>query len=150
MRAAALPAAHMLATRPHPARTRQPSKSLRVVLWTAQIALALLFVYAGVMKFVMPPAVLTAQSPFSVAFLHFIGVMETLGGLGLVLPAVTAIRPKLVPLAATGLVVIMIGATVTTLATGLGAVAAFPAVVGLVAAFVAVGRARLAPHAARA
>ena len=48
------------------------------------------------------------------AFLHFIGVCEVLGGLGLVLPNLLRIRQGLTPLAAVGLLIIMIGATVIT------------------------------------
>jgi len=76
-------------------------------------------------------------------FIHFIGVCEVLGGLGLVLPGLLRIRPGLTPLAAAGLVVIMIGATVVSIP--MGAVAALPLVVGILAAFVAYGRWRVAP-----
>jgi hypothetical protein len=79
-------------------------------------------------------------------FLRFIGVAEVMGGLGLVLPGLTGIRPGLTPLAAAGLVIIMIGATVLTLATGGPAAALMPLVTGLAAAFVAHGRWGGAPH----
>ena len=82
-------------------------------------------------------------------FLHFIGVMEILGGLGLILPSLLRIRPGLTPLAAAGLVIIMIGATVITFTTmGVGA-AALPLIVGVLCAFVAYGRWRVAPLSAR-
>jgi len=79
-------------------------------------------------------------------FLRFIGVAEMLGGLGLIFPALLRIRPGLTPLAAAGLVIIMIGATAVTLAVGPVAPALIPLVVGLLAAFVAYGRWRLVPH----
>jgi hypothetical protein len=72
-------------------------------------------------------------------------VAELLGGLGLVLPALLRIRPGLTPLAAVGLVIIMIGATVVTLAGGDVIPALAPFAVGLLAAFVAYGRWRLSP-----
>jgi DoxX-like family len=78
-------------------------------------------------------------------FIRFIGVAEVLGALGLILPGLLRIRPGLTPLAAAGLVIIMVGATVLTLATGDVAVALIPLVMGLLAAFVAYGRWRLAP-----
>jgi hypothetical protein len=78
-------------------------------------------------------------------FLRFIGVAEVLGALGLILPGLLHIRPGLTPLAAAGLVLIMIGATVVTAAGGQLAPALIPVVVGLLAAFVAFGRWRLAP-----
>jgi hypothetical protein len=64
----------------------------------------------------------------------------------LILPGLLRIRPGLTPLAAAGLVIIMSGATVLTLAGGDVALALIPLVVGLLAAFVAYGRWRLAPH----
>jgi len=79
-------------------------------------------------------------------FLHFIGVCEVLGALGLMLPWLTRIRPCLTPLAAAGLVIIMIGATVTTLTTGSIATALIPLVVGVLAAFIAYGRWRQTPQ----
>jgi uncharacterized membrane protein YphA (DoxX/SURF4 family) len=121
---------------------------LSVVLWSAQGLLALLFLFAGAMKLAMPVEELTAQMsvPLPGWFVQFIGVAEVLGGLGLVLPGLLRIRPGLTPLAAAGLVIIMIGATRITLATGEVAPALFPLVVGLLAAFVAYGRWRLAPQ----
>lgn len=116
------------------------------LLWVLQVLLALLFLFSGVMKFVMPAEQLTAQSSFSVSFLRFIGAVEVLGALGLVLPWLLRIRPGLTPLAAAGFVIVMVGAVVTTLPT-LGAVAAIiPLVVGLLCAFVAWGRWRLTPR----
>src|SRR2546425_7917203 len=79
-------------------------------------------------------------------FLRFIGVAEVLGAIGLIVPGLLRIRPGLTPLAAAGLVIIMIGATVLTLAGGDVAPALIPLVVGLLSAFVAYGRWRLAPH----
>src|SRR5262245_53244479 len=84
--------------------------------------------------------------PVPELFLRFIGVVEVLGALGLVLPGLTRIRPGLTPLAATGLVIIMVGATVLTLAGGMGVVALIPLVVGVLLAFVAYGRWHLAPQ----
>ena len=82
---------------------------------------------------------------FSGAFLRFIGVVETLGALGLVLPGLLRIQEVLTPVAAAGLVVIMVGASVVTAASGPAAAALFPFVVGVLAASVAIGRARVSP-----
>jgi len=115
-------------------------------LWIIQALLALLFLFAGGVKLVLPIAEMTKDMPGMPGwFLRFIGVAEILGGLGLILPGLLRIRTGLTPLAAAGLVIIMIGATVVTLMTGGGAMAAIPLVVGLLAAFVAYGRWRLAP-----
>jgi hypothetical protein len=125
-------------------------KALKYTLWTLQVLLALLFLFAGGTKLVMPAAQLTKQTSLSAGFLRFIGVCEALGGLGLILPGLLKIRTGLTPLAAAGLVIIMIGATVVTLQTVGGAGVLLPIVVGLLAAFVAYGRWRLAPLPDRA
>jgi len=116
-------------------------------LWTVQVLLALLFLFAGGMKLVLPIEAMTKQMPVPLPglFLQFIGVCEVLGATGLILPGLLHIRPGLTPLAAAGLVIIMIGATVITLAGGDVASALVPIVVGLLSAFVAYGRWRLAP-----
>jgi hypothetical protein len=110
-------------------------------LWIIQILLALLFLFAGGVKLVLPAAELAKQAPtLSVSFLRFIGVCEVLGAIGLILPVLLRIRPGLTPLAAMGLVVIMIGAVVVTLMTTGAAMAIMPLVVGLLLVFVAYGR----------
>jgi uncharacterized membrane protein len=118
------------------------------VLWTAQILVALLFLFAGSMKFIMP-AEKMQQGPIvlPLAFMYFIGLCECLGALGLVLPAATRIRTGLTPLAATGLTIIMIGATTVSILAMGAAAGIFPAVVGLVTAGIAFGRTRVAPIA---
>lgn len=109
-------------------------------LWTVQGLLALLFLFAGGMKLVMSAEEMAKQAPLSVPFLRFIGVAEVLGGLGLVLPGLTGIRPELTSLAAAGLAIIMVGATVLTAAANGVAQALFPLLVGLLLVFVAYGR----------
>jgi uncharacterized membrane protein YphA (DoxX/SURF4 family) len=115
-------------------------------LWSVQGLLALLFLFAGGMKLVLPIEEMTKEMPLPGLFLRFIGVVEVLGAIGLILPGLFGIRPGLTPLAAAGLVIIMIGATVLTLESGGVAPALIPLVVGLLSAFVAYGRWRLAPH----
>lgn len=117
------------------------------VLWTLQILVAALFLFAGGVKLLTPVEEMLKQmpSPLPGWFLQFIGVCEVLGGVGLILPAALRIKPGLTPLAASGLVIIMIGATVLTIAGGMGSTAAFSAVVGILAAFIAYGRWRLVP-----
>src|ERR1700693_4843448 len=122
---------------------------MNVVLWIVQVLLALLFLFGGGVKLVLPIEEMTKQISLPGLFLRFIGVCEVLGAIGLILPGLLRIRPGLTPLAAAGLVIIMIGATVLTLASGPVAPALFPLVVGIVAAFVAYGRWRLAPHRGR-
>jgi hypothetical protein len=122
---------------------------MTVALWIVQGLLALLFLFAGVMKFIMTVEEMTKEIPLPGAFLRFIGVAEILGALGLILPGLLRIKPGLTPLAATGLAVIMVGATVLTLTTATVAMALMPLVVGILTVFVAYGRWRLAPREAR-
>ena len=119
---------------------------MNLILWIAQGVLAAVFLFSGGMKFVMSIEDMTQQMPIPGWLLRFIGVCEVLGALGLILPWFTRIRPGLTPLAAAGLVIIMIGATVTTLTTGNMATALIPLVVGVLAAFVAYGRWRQMSH----
>ena len=114
-----------------------------VLLWVIQGLLAVLFVFAGGMKLVLPLDKLVGPVPLPGLFLRFIGVAEVLGAVGLILPGLLGIRTGLTPLAAAGLVVIMIGATGITLAGGMVAPATVPLVVGVLATAVAYGRWRL-------
>jgi uncharacterized membrane protein YphA (DoxX/SURF4 family) len=113
---------------------------VNIALWIIQALLALVFLFSGGMKFIMSVEEMTQQIPMPGWFLHFIGVCEILGGLGLILPWLTRIQPGLTPLAAAGLVIIMIGATVLTATSGDVTMALIPLVVGILAAFVAYGR----------
>jgi uncharacterized membrane protein YphA (DoxX/SURF4 family) len=115
-------------------------------LWTAQILVALLFVFAGSMKFLMPVEKMQ-QGPivFPLAFMYFIGICEILGGLGLILPGLTRIATYLTPLAAAGLTIIMIGATTVSI-IGFGVAGAIvPGVVGALTTWIAYSRARVVP-----
>ncbi len=116
-------------------------------LWILQALLALLFLFAGVAKLNMPIEEMTKVIQMPGAFLRFIAIVEILGAIGLILPSLLRIRPGLTPLAAAGLVIIMIGATVVSLMIGPVVMALMPFVVGLLAAFVAYGRWKLAPIA---
>ncbi len=130
--------------------TRGSSKKIGALLWTLQVLLAALFLFAGGMKLIVPLETLVAQSAMPGWLLLFIGVAEVLGGLGLILPGLVRIQTRLTPLAAAGLVIIMFGATALVIAdSGHVAPATMPFVVGVLAAFVAYGRVQLAPHRQR-
>ena len=113
--------------------------------------LALLFLFSGAMKFVMPVEEMNRQAAVVLPglFLHFIGVCEILGGLGLILPSLLRIKPGLTPLAAAGLAIITIGATVLTLMGPMKGLALVPFVTALLCVFVAYGRWRARPLAGR-
>jgi len=116
------------------------------VLWIVQALLALLFLMAGGAKLAMPAGALAKAAPMlSVAFLRFVSVCEVLGAIGLILPWLLRIQPRLTPLAACALVVVMIGAIVVTVMTIGAPMAAFPAIVGVLLVWVAYSRFRMTP-----
>lgn len=129
--------------------TGRSTKRVNASLWTIQALLALVFLFAGGMKLVLPIEMLKGPVPLPGTFLRFIGVCEVLGALGLILPGLFRIRVGLTPLAASGLVIIMIGATSVTLIGGLVGPAVIPVVVGGLAVAVAIGRGRIAPLPSR-
>ncbi len=125
------------------------SRNTNRLLWTAQVLLALLFIFAGTMKFVLPVEKMAGPLGFSGAFIHFIGTVELLGALGLILPGLFRVGTALTSLAAAGLVIIMIGATTLTVISMSVVAALFPFVAGVFAAGVAYGRWRVVPLAER-
>jgi len=116
-------------------------------LWVIQWLLALLFLFAGGMKLILPVEKLTAQIVLPGAFLRFIGIAEVLGGLGLVLPGMLRIAASLTLLAAAGLVIIMIGATWLTFTSQSFTAALLPLVTGLLLVLVIRDRWRSVAHA---
>ena len=125
---------------------RQKNCFMNIALWVIQVLLAALFLFAGGTKLVLPIEEMTKQMPMPGLFLRFIGLCEVLGAMGLILPWLLVVRRGLTPLAAGGLLVIMIGATITTIAS-LGIVRAlFPLTVGLLCGFVVYGRMRTMEH----
>ena len=102
--------------------------------------LAAHFLFDGGMKLITPVAVLAVMFPFPGEFVRFIGICEVLGAFGLILPWALGIRRKLTPLGAGGLAIIMVGATVSTLAIGGGALALVDVVIGVLAASIVYGR----------
>ncbi|HTW24901.1 MAG TPA: DoxX family protein [Candidatus Baltobacteraceae bacterium] len=127
------------------AQSRLAGSKLNVFLWIAQALLALLFLFAGIVKLIMPLAAMAKQTGLPGAFLRFIAVCEALGALGLLLPGIMRVKTGLTALAACGLVIIMIGATWISIVHVSVPAGLFPFIVGVLAAFVAYGRAKLAP-----
>ena len=121
---------------------------MNVALWIIQIILALLFLFAGGSKLIMPIEEMTKQMPVAVPglFLRFIGVCELLGALGLVLPGMLRMKTWLTPVAACGLIIIMLGAVAFSLKLGV-MMAILPSIVLLLLILVAYGRWRSIPSA---
>ena len=118
---------------------------MSVALWIVQGVLAALFLFGGVAKLTMPLDELVAQAGLPGLLLQAASVLEILGGLGLLLPGLLRIRTELTPLAAAGLTVMMLVASVLGMLIGDLVATLMPLSVGLLAAFVAYGRWRLAP-----
>ena len=119
-----------------------------ITLWVVQGLLAALFLFAGSMKLILPIEAMAGPVSLPGWFLRFIGVAEVAGAIGLILPWLTRIQPRLTPVAAGGLVIIMAGATVITVIGGPAVTAAIPFVVGVLAATVAYTRWQTLPLAA--
>jgi len=119
--------------------------AFNILVWVIQVVLALLFLFAGGMKLIVPIEALAGPVALPGLFMRFIGVCEVLGAFGLILPSALRIRPRLTPLAAALLIIIMIGASsIMAFGVNIGA-AAMPFTVGLLLAFVCYSRVRVAP-----
>ena len=123
------------------------TRKLSAAVWTVQGLLAVVFLFTGIMKLTAPSEMLAAQVPLPELFVRFLGLAETLGAIGLILPGLLRIRTGLTPLAASGLLIIMLGATVLTpTLLGMDVVMALPnVVIGTLAAAIAYSRWQLAP-----
>ena len=115
------------------------------ILWAVQALLAVLFLMLGGMKVTTPLDELSAMMGLPGPLILFVGIAELLGAAGLILPGLLKIKTSLTPLAAAGLAVITLGATVLHIVQGDTMMALFPLVVAALSAFVAYGRWRLAP-----
>lgn len=131
-------------------------KALHIGLWVVQGLLAAAFVMAGAMKLGSSQADIIAMGDHMAwagrvpaGLIKLIGAAELLGGLGLVLPAATRVAPKLTPIAALGLVTVMVLAASHHLMNGEAASIGSNVVLALLAGFVAWGRLLAAPIAAR-
>jgi uncharacterized membrane protein YphA (DoxX/SURF4 family) len=91
---------------------------MNALLWTMQIVLALVFAGAGAVKLIQPRDRLAKSLggwvyDFPAPLLKPLGLAELLGAVGLIVPPLVHIAPILTPVAAAGLVVVMIGAVVS-------------------------------------
>jgi uncharacterized membrane protein YphA (DoxX/SURF4 family) len=117
---------------------------MSITLWVVQVLLAVAFLGAGATKLSQPKEKLAKNmawvEDFSQGTVRLIGTLEVLGAIGLVLPALTGVLPWLTPLAAAGLVLLMIGAALAHLRRTEYGNIAVNAVLLILAAFVVYGR----------
>ena len=121
---------------------------MNIALWIVQVLLATAFIFAGVTKafrYEYAHATLPWVKDVPRGLTTFIGVAELLGGLGLLLPALTGILPWLTPLAAAGLALIMLLAIGFHATRREWSAIGFNAVLLLLAVFVAYGRFVIVP-----
>ena len=123
---------------------------MNVLLWTFQVLLAAAFLAHGWLL-LAPPADIMAQmnASFPRGLWIFLGIAEVLAAVGLTLPGITRILPGLVPLAAGGIMIVMISATVFHVMRGEMSSAAITLVLLAMASFVAYMRWRVSPIQAR-
>jgi uncharacterized membrane protein YphA (DoxX/SURF4 family) len=126
------------------ANQQKPSKAMNISLWAAQILLAVILIWAAAMKLFQPIEKLSAMWPWTeqvpVALLKFTGIVDLLGALGLVLPMLLHIKPKLTPIAAIGIVVLMIVASIFHISRGEASSIGVNIAFAVIAAFIAWGR----------
>lgn len=118
---------------------------MNLLLWILAFLLAAAFVGSGAAKLLTPRTAQAERTPYVEDFpqsvIWGIGVLEILGALGLILPAITGIAPVLVPLAATGLAITMVFAALVHIRRGDGVRAALPSIVlAILSVFVAWSR----------
>lgn len=125
-----------------------PSKALDISLWIVQALLAITFVGTALWKLFTPIATLAAMMPWmgqvSPTFCHATALADLAGGLGVILPAATRIKPGLTVLAAAGCVALMASAIAFHFSRGEGANTPFNFVLLGLSAFVAWGRRKVA------
>jgi hypothetical protein len=128
---------------------RPASKALNVALWGVQWLLALTFVGTGIWKLATPIPELAAKMPWmgevSPSFLHLTAALDLLVGLGVVLPSLTRIKPRLASFGALGCVALMVGSIVFHVQRGEAGNTPFNFFLAALAAFVAWGRYGQAP-----
>jgi uncharacterized membrane protein YphA (DoxX/SURF4 family) len=137
--------------------TAPKSKSLHFALWILQVLWGVLFCFTGFGKIMCyrsdvwnftlhQPVAWFSAVPQSLFV--FIGVCEFLGGVGLILPAMTRVKPKLTPFAAIGLALIMVLAAVFHIVRGeFSFFVPMNLLFGGVAAVIAYGRLKARPIA---
>ena len=122
---------------------------LRIALWTAQTIVFALFTLFGGMKLLMPVDKLAEMWlwPGQVPswFLHLTGLLDVVGGIGVLLPAMTRIQPRLTVLAALGCSLLQIAAIIFHLSRGEAAVVPLNIVLLALSVFILWGRGRPAP-----
>lgn len=119
---------------------------MNILLWVLQILLALAFAAHGWLFLAPPPEMLVMMNEMLPTWFRlFLGVAEVLAAIGLTVPGMTRILPRLIALAAAGIMIVMISATVLHTMRAEYSSAATTAVLLVIATFVAYMRWRVKP-----
>lgn len=118
---------------------------MNVVLWILQVLLAAAYLAHGWLFLAPSPDMLERMQMIPAGFRLFLGVAEVLAAVGLTLPGITRIQPRLVSWAAAGLMIVMVGATIFHARRGETSSAVTTAVLLVVIAFVAYMRWKVIP-----
>jgi uncharacterized membrane protein len=117
---------------------------MNITLWIASGLLAAMYLMAFGNKTFGNKATLDTKLPwaedYSAGTVKFIGIVEGLGALGLILPWLTGILPVLTPIAAAGLVVVQVLAMVVHVRRGETKALPMNLILLLLALFIAVFR----------
>lgn len=121
-----------------------PSKALNIALWVAQVILAGSLIWASMLKLFQPIEKLSAMWPWTsqipLTLVKFTGIIDLLGAMGLILPILLQVKPKLTPIAAICIIILMICASVFHIERGEASVIGVNIVFTIMAAFIAWGR----------
>ena len=127
------------------ASEQKTSKKINIVLWIAQGLLATIFIWAGFMKIFKPEDLPFPWVKENTNLVLLTGIVDLLGGLGIVLPTLLRIQPKLTIFAAYGIIVLMTVGSVFHILRGEARDIGFNIFMALLAVFVAWGRQTKAP-----
>jgi len=123
---------------------QQPSKALNIALWVVQVLLCTTLLWAASMKLFQPIAKLSAMWPWAGQvpdkLVKLTGVVDFLGGVGLVLPMLLNIKPRLTLFAAWGIIVLMILASAFHISRGESGLIMPNIIFVIMAAFIVWGR----------
>jgi hypothetical protein len=132
--------------------TTTSSKGLNITLWIAQALIALTLIWGAYAKLLQPIEETAKMLPWALdnpGLVKFTGIIDLLGGLGIILPAALRVQPKLTVLAAYGVIVLMIAASVFHISRGEASLIGMNIFFLVLAVFVAWGRTKKAPILAK-
>lgn len=128
------------------------NKAMHIGLWVAQAIVALMLIWGAYAKLLMPAKELSQMMPWSAdhpTMVKLTGVVDLLGGLGLILPALLRIQPRLTIYAAYGTIALMIAGSIFHASRGEYPLIGMNIMILLLAAFIAWGRKNKAPITAK-